>query len=248
MPVASCLWPCYSESCHLMIINLCDIISGLLATPIFRLLFMIYLLFYVFLGSKNKFKVGFTALPFRIMGHNCLWQPVSINSCCTEFILGYSYTYKCICIVCHLSTLTWHRQLKYFLVGYKDRFIIYGQHHDCWWTGDARSQGVSSHGIDLVLSGYSGFIHLTRWSNFASGFRVAVGIMFCPVSLTCNLMSLSSCVWSLIMFITEAIYPKEIKRYGHSELRPDERFVYNWNLIHMLETWDWKHTMYILMA
>ena len=29
------------------------------------------------------------------------------------------------------------------------------QYCGCWWPGEARSQGISSHGIDLVLLGYS---------------------------------------------------------------------------------------------
>ena len=34
------------------------------------------------------------------------------------------------------------------------------QYRGCWWLGDAWSQGNSSHGVDLFLSGYSG--HSTR--------------------------------------------------------------------------------------
>ena len=30
-------------------------------------------------------------------------------------------------------------------------FLSCGQFYGCWWPGDARSQGISSHGIDLVL-------------------------------------------------------------------------------------------------
>ena len=30
-------------------------------------------------------------------------------------------------------------------------FILHSQYHGCWCPGDARSQGISSHGIDLVL-------------------------------------------------------------------------------------------------
>ena len=31
----------------------------------------------------------------------------------------------------------------------KDLFILHIQYHACWWTGDTRSQGISSHGTDL---------------------------------------------------------------------------------------------------
>ena len=33
----------------------------------------------------------------------------------------------------------------------KDLFILHDQCYGCWWPGDARSQGISSHGIDLLL-------------------------------------------------------------------------------------------------
>ena len=32
----------------------------------------------------------------------------------------------------------------------KNLFILHSKCHGCWWLGDARSQGISSHGIDLV--------------------------------------------------------------------------------------------------
>ena len=32
---------------------------------------------------------------------------------------------------------------------------LHSQYHDCWWPGDMRSQGIMSHGIDLVLPEYS---------------------------------------------------------------------------------------------
>ena len=36
-------------------------------------------------------------------------------------------------------------------------FIRHKQHHDSWWPGDAGSQGINSHGIELVLPKYSDF-------------------------------------------------------------------------------------------
>ena len=36
----------------------------------------------------------------------------------------------------------------------KDLFILYIQYHGCWCPGDTRSQGISSHGIDLILMEY----------------------------------------------------------------------------------------------
>ena len=40
---------------------------------------------------------------------------------------------------------------------YEVWFILHIQYHDCWWPGDARSQGISSLGIDLVIPEYSDF-------------------------------------------------------------------------------------------
>ena len=34
---------------------------------------------------------------------------------------------------------------------------LHNQYHACWCTGDARSQGISSHGIDLVFPVYTCF-------------------------------------------------------------------------------------------
>ena len=43
---------------------------------------------------------------------------------------------------------------------YKDPAIlhnnIHSQHYGCWWPGDPRSQGISSHDLDLVFVEYSG--------------------------------------------------------------------------------------------
>ena len=36
-------------------------------------------------------------------------------------------------------------------------FVLHLHCHDCWWPGDDRSQGISSHGIDLFLLEYSSF-------------------------------------------------------------------------------------------
>ena len=33
----------------------------------------------------------------------------------------------------------------------KDSFILHSHNYWCWYPGDARSQGISSHGIDLIL-------------------------------------------------------------------------------------------------
>ena len=62
---------------------------------------------------------------------------------------------------------------KSFLRVDKDLFILHSQYHGCWWPGDARSQGISNHDIDLFLSEYSSFR--------------AVRVKICPFSCTCNI-------------------------------------------------------------
>ena len=51
------------------------------------------------------------------------------------------------------STLRWHMKWKSLLLEDRDPFIMYIHYHCCWWPGDARSQGISNHGIDLVFPG-----------------------------------------------------------------------------------------------
>ena len=69
------------------------------------------------------------------------------------------------------STL-WPRELKSFLTENKDWFVPQSQHHGCWWPGDTWSQGISSHGIHIVLSEYSALS--TRRSMGYYKFSVAV--------------------------------------------------------------------------
>ena len=58
---------------------------------------------------------------------------------------------------------------KSLLIEVKNLFILQNQCHGCWWPGNGRSRGISSHGIDLVLQWYSGFsmrranYTLTHW-------------------------------------------------------------------------------------
>ena len=50
---------------------------------------------------------------------------------------------------------------KFVLVG--PVFILRSQYHCSWWPGDIRNQGISSNGIDLFLTEYSGLSIRMRW-------------------------------------------------------------------------------------
>ena len=68
---------------------------------------------------------------------------------------------KCICTFIIISqridgTGSW----IFFLVEDKDPLILHSQYHCCWWPGNARSQGISNHGIDLFLPEFQ---HLDGW-------------------------------------------------------------------------------------
>ena len=51
----------------------------------------------------------------------------------------------------------WHSQLKSFLLGVKDLFILHTPYYGCWWPGYRRCQTISTNSIGLVLMGYLGF-------------------------------------------------------------------------------------------
>ena len=62
----------------------------------------------------------------------------------------------CFSVLYDPSKLKCQRLLKYSFMEGKDLYIWYSQYHGCRYPGDARSQGISSYGIDLFLSEYSG--------------------------------------------------------------------------------------------
>ena len=64
----------------------------------------------------------------------------------------------------NFSALGWSRKCNSFLVREKDPFIMHSQYHGCSCPGDERSQGKSSHdvqvdnhGVELIRLVYSGF-------------------------------------------------------------------------------------------
>ena len=52
----------------------------------------------------------------------------------------------------HLYIESGPRLLKFCLMEDKDAFVPHSQYCGCGWLGDARSQGIISHGIDLYSS------------------------------------------------------------------------------------------------
>ena len=52
----------------------------------------------------------------------------------------------------HFLILKRQRSLKSSLLNDKKLVILHSQYHGCWWPGEARSQGISRHGIDLALT------------------------------------------------------------------------------------------------
>ena len=67
----------------------------------------------------------------------------------------FKETQQDIHIFYNFSTLTSHRFLKPFILEDQGLFILHTQYHCCWCPGDTRSQGISSHGIDLAIPEYS---------------------------------------------------------------------------------------------
>ena len=47
----------------------------------------------------------------------------------------------------------------------KNVYIPHSQYHGSWWPGNAWSQGINSHGIDLVCLEYSGLNTRSWWVN-----------------------------------------------------------------------------------
>ena len=89
------------------------------------------------------------------------------------------------------SSRRWHSWLKTIVTMDKEPFILNGQFHDYWCPGDARSQGISSHGVDLVLSEYSGFSCSTRWTIPRCCLEMLIDVWSCwqfsqvPLPLLC---------------------------------------------------------------
>ena len=110
-------------------------------------------------------------------------------------------TLRYICILFCFSTMRWHRSLKSFLGEDKDLFTLLSQYHGCWCPGDVRSQGINSHGIDLVL---------LEWSSFSTRRVNSLTSGWCGWNATCMIfkqflgliywilpVKLFSCEWQI---------------------------------------------------
>ena len=120
---------------------------------------------------------------------------------------------KYIFISYHFSALRWHSLFKSLLVEDKDLIIWQSQYHGYWWPVDSRSQGISSHGIDLALLKY--LSRSTRkvntswpsdtkiWVNIGSGNGLLPdGTKPLPEPmLTLSLMRFCGIYWELLSWI-----------------------------------------------
>ena len=57
------------------------------------------------------------------------------------------------------STLRLFREWKSSLLEDKGSVILHSQWHGCWWPDNARTQGISSHGIIHIILQHSGLQH-----------------------------------------------------------------------------------------
>ena len=89
----------------------------------------------------------------RSMSPNGVTRP----QCGTEFIWATS---KSLHFLAYLNTEVAKLVDKHPL-GRQWPVYLHTQHNGCWWLGDARSQGIGIHGIDLIILGYFG-LHTTK--------------------------------------------------------------------------------------
>ena len=121
-------------------------------------------------------------------------SPGIVNPSNTEYVLGNINTH-----VGNLYLFIWIEMVQVIEIlpmEDKDSFILHSQHHVCWCPGYARSQGISSHGIDLVLPGYSGFstigVNALTTGDTASEYSGQIGsgrLMRCSIHLMVHFSS-----------------------------------------------------------
>ena len=87
--------------------------------------------------------------------------PQWVNPCCAEISWGNSYE----CIFEFFNNFSSLKYLKSFLMEDINLPIWHTQYHCGWWPGNARRQGISSHGIGLFIPEYSSF-HIKRVNSW----------------------------------------------------------------------------------
>ena len=96
------------------------------------------------------------------LGQELLWEISTVEVKAINVLTRYmqNLLWKCKNRICKLSSffmlhhLCWDVQIADsfpYDAGDRDLFIPISQYHGFWCLGDTRSQGISSHGIDLVL-------------------------------------------------------------------------------------------------
>ena len=89
-----------------------------------------------------------------------------VNPCGAEVILGNKQTFAFSTISHHWDGAgSWNTSLWKI----RTHFIQHNQYHGYWCPGDARSQGISSHGIDLIYPAWSISWLLMSWRHEEPG-------------------------------------------------------------------------------
>ena len=112
-----------------------------------------FILYDRFDGSLTLYVLNLSYETRRYIHTNSLLQDCSISSALAMEILQ-SCTKPSI--YSHLSTFRWC-YIVVLLHGRQDMFILHDQYHGCWWPGDPKSQGITSHGNDIILWELSSF-------------------------------------------------------------------------------------------
>ena len=105
-----------------------------------------YILIFLQRGSKWTRYTDFTLASLRRIDVYVLMHTnVFINPLRAKFFIGNIniYLHFMLLLICHMH-------LKSFLKYDQDLHILHSQYHGCWCPGDVRSQGISSHDIDLA--------------------------------------------------------------------------------------------------
>ena len=108
------------------------------------------------LGVYWALRQNFTRAPLDFQGPGALTSEppralYSYHETSIEInIISWQYCIISSLILYHPMLLKHLRLLRFSLKQEKNICISHNQYHGCWWPGNVRSQGISSHGIDLL--------------------------------------------------------------------------------------------------